>query len=144
KKYEKQTKDLARSIDDIKLKANLQRLNSLFSEYPVNDEKPFDFKDALEGIAQSRRQVVKLATETSKSREDYEAFSKLHAEVISKNQALADADKKIREVYVGFSTTLPAIESSISADKSHELLAPLVAIDNSKDYTYTSLPIQFM
>ncbi|WP_181308275.1 hypothetical protein [Rufibacter sp. XAAS-G3-1] len=130
------------SIDNLKLAVYERRLQSLKLNNPRNDE--FDFTKALKYVQQIRTHLSQMTEEISKTEKRYEAFSEKNATSISANPEFAKADKIIKEKYAGYGTALTTIQGSISADKTNELLAPLVSIENNKINSYTSLPIQFM
>ena len=137
--YKTDIEDLARLIDELKLKVYKKRLNSYKSDNPSD---PIDYDDALKQIEARRAEIISLNKKIIASKSAYATTSE--SLKIPTYPTFAATDKNIKELYDKFIITLTTIESSINAEKANELLSPLVLIENNKNNTFTSFPIQFM
>lgn len=131
---------LGKRIDDLKMAVYKLRLTALKT---VPDAGTFDFDAALIEIEDIRKLLSAEKGIMTLAQKNYEGFSTLNKSAIEAAADLKENDKSIKEAYDKIVTLLTEAVASVSADKSQELLAPLIAIQNNKDAIFTSMPQQF-
>lgn len=132
---------LAARIDSLKLQVYKLKLYSLRL---ANRDTTFDFTNALKAVENIRDSISALTADLTKKKKSYEAFSGNNKAAIEKDTELSSADGDVKKAYDKLLTALSELQTSVSADKTYELLSQLVFIENNIKNTYISLPIQFM
>jgi len=128
------------SIDSIKLEVYKIRLNALKLDNPG---AKFSYDDMLTKLFKINSEISKLKRAAVKKKEDYDRFSSANKDAITQDNNLKLIDTVIKDKYEKFITVVTEGSLAVTADKIHELLMPIVLIDNNKDNTYTSMPFQF-
>lgn len=133
--------DIVLTIDELKLRVYKLRLNSLMLNNPTTE---FDFTTALNDVERIRTNILTLKSSIEDNKLKYEKISKEHQPIILSKPVLVTNDKKIKDLYSQIIAANSELFSSISADKTLELLLSIVLIQNNSSNIYTSLPIQFL
>jgi hypothetical protein len=134
---------LAEHIDSLKLKVYMFKLNSLKLD-SLQNKYNFDIDSALSYVRELRDSISHLKIMIIINKARYEGFVNSNLIEIAKDLSLVARDKLNKESYNNLLITMTDALTSISADKTNELLSPIVFIKNNKDNAYLSLPFQFL
>lgn len=131
----------AMRIDNLKLEVYKIRLGALKLDYKHITN--LDINNELYYVSKLRDSIAMQKDMIIKDRDKYDLFVDSFMNEIALKPGLIENNKFIKESYGNLLITLTDLLSSISADKTNELLSPIVFIENNKNNTYLSLPFQF-
>lgn len=138
-------------INELIFKLNSYRLSSLvadqFSDFKkqfTNDTVKID--NAYKFFEDIRQNLQILYANSLKTQNLYvdkvkSSFSSLLED--KDNSDLKTKDQNVKDLYSKLLSTIIDAQNSVSADSTFKYLSSIIDAINNKDYTYTSLPIQF-
>lgn len=133
--------NLIKEIDGIKLEVYKEQMEAMRM---TNAASVLDVAQTLVDIETIKQKLETLKTDVVSSKRSYESFfTNVQRTAIAADSELTANDKSIKETHDKLVSVINEVIASVSADKTKELLAPIIFIENNNGNTYTSLPLQF-
>lgn len=100
------------------------------------------FRKFIEASEEYRNKVYRLLTKLKQKRTEYLDFYESNNEIIDDSSELRKTDDSIKKAFNAAINQLDKTFQAINAEKVSEWLNSIIHLDNNKERTYRSLPIQ--